>query len=159
MQATDSYSLHERYQTEQSLCLSASTQQKAENNSRYTVLVIDDDQAICDLMQIYLKSLGFQVILAKNGDDALACIQAYTPDLIFLDICLPTQDGFTVCKAIRQEYEIPILMLTAANQLDYAARAFQLGADGYITKPFALNTLKIRIQALLNDRPRLLNAA
>lgn len=128
--------------------------QQMADNGGYTVLVIDDDVAICELLQLYLKSLGLHVILAKSGAEALAIVQTQPPDLVLLEVFLPSMDGFAVCAAIRQESEIPILMLATVNQLDYAARAFQLGADGYITKPFTLQTLKIRIQALLNERRR-----
>lgn len=123
---------------------------KRENSSYYTVLVVDDEQATRELMRLYLKSLGYNVVLAESGMEALEYVQHEPLDLIILDLILPEQDGLAICAAIRQLVETPILMLTAANKIEYAARAFQVGADGYITKPFTFSTLKMRIRPLLS---------
>ncbi|MFN8486481.1 MAG: response regulator [Caldilineaceae bacterium] len=126
---------------------------KPENSAYCTVLVVDDDQATRELMRLYLKSLGHNVLLAENGTEALEYVKNEPLDLIILDIILPERDGLVICAAIRQLVETPILMLTAANKIEYAARAFQLGADGYITKPFTFNTLKMRIRTFLSEQP------
>ena len=120
-----------------------------EQNNRYTILVVDDDQSIREKVSQYLKFSGYNVLVAETGAEALALIELRLVDLIFLDVTLPAMDGLAICAAIRKNHEIPIVMLPAQGMLDYAARAFQLGADGYITKPFALNTLSMRIQGLL----------
>lgn len=124
---------------------------KAENNACHKVLVVDDDQATRELIRLYLKSLGHHVLLAENGTEALDYVRQEPLDLIILDLILPEHDGLTICAAIRQLVETPILMLTAANKIEYAARAFQFGADGYITKPFTFGTLKMRIRPFLSE--------
>ncbi|CAN5539752.1 hypothetical protein BH10CHL1_BH10CHL1_18500 [soil metagenome] len=124
-------------------------QQDSPNN--YTILIVEDDQPIRELIGLYLKTLGYHILLAENGFNALESINLYSVDLVLLDILLPRMDGLAVCTAIRKFSEIPIIMLTALNSLNYAASAFQLGADGYITKPFHLSTLKLRIQNLLHN--------
>lgn len=117
---------------------------------RYTILVVDDDQTIRENVAQYLKFSGYNVLVVETGAAALALIELQPIDLIFLDVALPAMDSLAICAAIRKNYEIPIIMLTGQGMLDYAARAFQLGADGYITKPFALRTLSMRIEGALH---------
>jgi len=117
---------------------------------RYTILVVDDDQTVRENVAQYLKFSGYNVLVVETGAAALALIELHPIDLIFLDVALPAMDSLAICAAIRKNYEIPIIMLTGQGMLDYAARAFQLGADGYITKPFALRTLSMRIQGVLH---------
>lgn len=152
MQKLNSRDLQAIYQTALYHSPVRQNSSKMESNHSCTVLVVDDDHSIRELMRLYLKSLGHNVLLAEDGVEALEYVQTYTLDLILLDVILPGMDGLAVCAAIRKQVETPILMLTAANKIDYAARAFQLGADGYITKPFTLSTLKMRIQTFLSDR-------
>ncbi len=123
---------------------------KQDSANNYTILIVDDDQLIRELIGLYLKTLGYNVLLTESGLKALEFVKLYPVDMVFLDIMLPHMDGLAVCTAMRELSEIPIIMLTALNSLDYAARAFQLGADGYITKPFKLSTLKMRVQGLLH---------
>ncbi|MFN8488225.1 MAG: response regulator [Caldilineaceae bacterium] len=122
-----------------------------EHHDRFTILIVDDEKAIRELIQLYLNSLGLHVIQAKNGIEALDYVKRCKIDLVLLDIVLPFLDGFAVCAAIRQDSEVPILMLTTINQLASAARAFQVGANGYITKPFTLDMLKTRLQTFINQ--------
>ena len=150
MQPLDSLSIQNNNQTELLTPPLSAAPPKAEGPASYTVLVVDDDQAMRELLYRCLKALGLQVILAEDGIKALEQIKNYRIDLILLDILLPILDGFAVCAAIRQYSEIPILMVTALNQLDSAARAFQVGANGYVTKPITVETLKVRIQTFLN---------
>lgn len=150
MQPLDSLSLPAKHQTEFFAGPLSSDPSKTESSAPYTVLVVDDDLAMRELMYHCLRSLGLQVILAEDGIEGLELIKQYKIDLILLDILLPILDGFAICAAIRQDSEIPILMVTAINQLDSAARAFQVGANGYITKPITVETLKVRIQTFLN---------
>lgn len=150
MQPLDSLNVQNNNQTELLTPPLSSAPPKPECPASYTVLVVDDDQAMRELMYRCLKTLGLQVILAEDGIKALEHIKNYRIDLILLDILLPILDGFAVCAAIRQDSEIPILMVTALNQLDSAARAFQVGANGYVTKPITVETLKVRIQSFLN---------
>ncbi len=150
MQPLDNLRLQTNNQTELLNNSLSSPPPTAEGRAPYTVLVVDDDLAMRELMYHCLKTLGLQVILAEDGIKALEQLNNYRIDLILLDILLPILDGFAVCAAIRQDSEIPILMVTALNQLDSAARAFQVGANGYVTKPITVDTLKVRIQTFLN---------
>ncbi len=125
---------------------------KGESTSDYTILVVDYERSTRELIRLYLNTLGYHVLVAENGAEALETMMTHSFDLVFLDIMLPNLDGLATCTAIREYSEIPIVMLTALKHLDYAAQALQLGADGYITKPFALNTLKLRLQGLLHNR-------
>lgn len=124
---------------------------KMKNRRACTVLVVNDEQAAREVMRLYLKSLGYAVLLAESEMEALEYVKHEPLDLIILDLILPERDGLAICAAIRQLVETPILMLTAANKIEYAARAFQVGADGYITKPFTLSTLKMRIRPFLSE--------
>jgi DNA-binding response OmpR family regulator len=121
------------------------------NNQHYTILVVDNDPSSRELASQYLLFSGYNVLVAETGLATLELIELHPIDLILLDILLPVMDGLAVCAAIRKTSEIPIVMLTTQGMLDYTARAFQLGADGCITKPFALNTLNMLIQGLLHD--------
>lgn len=116
------------------------------------ILVIDDDQAIAELVKINLDLLGHQVTVAHDGIKGLALAQQNTPDLIVLDVMMPDLDGFTVCQRVRQNpvtREIPILMLTALGMTKDKVSGFDAGADDYLVKPFEIPELQVRIRALL----------
>ncbi len=121
-----------------------------------TLLIVDDERAVRASYQALFESEGYAVLLAKNGPEALQQLTTHQPDLILLDITMPTQNGFKVCEEIRtQNATIPILFLTAmesdANQL----RAFALGADDFIPKAVAEPVLVARVQAALARQARL----
>ncbi|MCX6046596.1 MAG: response regulator [Chloroflexi bacterium] len=157
MKKVDAQNLHEISKSDlypHAIARPPTTQQ--DNPGNYTILIVDDEQPIRELIGLYFRTLGYNVLLTDNGPKAVEFVRHYSVDLVFLDILLPRMDGLAVCTAIREHSEIPVIMLTALNSLDYAARAFQLGADGYITKPFKLSTLKMRAQTLLHNNRLLL---
>lgn len=116
------------------------------------ILVIDDDNAINELIKINLELQGYTVIQAYNGVDGFALAKQETPALIILDVMMPEVDGFTVAQRIRQCAEIaetPIIMLTALSQLNDKVNGFNIGVDDYLTKPFEIDELLVRVRALL----------
>lgn len=116
---------------------------------RSTILLVEGDPVISAYLRSQLEHCGYRVLLAEEGVTALSLFMTEAVDLVLLEIELPQMDGFTVCKAIRQESEVPIVMLTPVEMLEYTGRAFQLGADGCLTKPLVFSTMAQRIQVLL----------
>jgi two-component system, OmpR family, alkaline phosphatase synthesis response regulator PhoP len=114
-----------------------------------TVLVVDDERHIVDLVRLYLEKEGFGVIPASNGEEALALHDRHDPDLVILDLMLPKVDGFEVCREIRRRGDTPILMLTARTDDIDAIVGLELGADDYVTKPFNPRALVARVKAIL----------
>lgn len=112
------------------------------------VLIVDDEPAIVDLIKINLELEGFETMYCYNGKDAVKAAQTLNPDLILLDIMLPDMNGFEVCKTI-QSLNIPIIMLTAKNDISDKLYGLELGADDYITKPFDGRELIARIKTVL----------
>lgn len=113
------------------------------------ILLIEDDLRLSDLVRTYLQSNGFRVVVEHRGDRALECVQREQPDLLILDLGLPGQDGFSVCKAVRAQSDLPVLILTARdNDIDHVV-GLELGADDYVVKPVEPRVLVARIQALL----------
>lgn len=116
------------------------------------ILVIDDDQAIVELVKINLELIGHQVTTANDGIKGLALAQQNRPDLVVLDLMMPDLDGFTVCQRLRQNpstHPIPILMLTALGMTKDKVTGFDSGADDYLVKPFEIPELQVRVRALL----------
>ncbi|CAG8999510.1 MAG: Transcriptional regulatory protein OmpR [Candidatus Celerinatantimonas neptuna] len=113
------------------------------------ILVVDDDQEILSLLQQYLTKSGFIVDTASEGKQMRHRLEIQQPDLIILDIMLPGDDGFTLCRKIRQESNVPIIMLTANSDETDRVIGLELGADDYIGKPFSPRELLARIKALL----------
>jgi two-component system alkaline phosphatase synthesis response regulator PhoP len=114
-----------------------------------TILVVDDEPRIVKLARDYLEKDGFRVITASDGLSALDAARRQRPDLVVLDLMLPEMDGWEVCRALRRETDVPIIMLTArAEETDQVA-GLELGADEYVTKPFSPRTLVARVRALL----------
>ena len=114
-----------------------------------TVLVIDDDEKLNNLLKDYLTKFGYKVITAIHPDDGLDCLEKELPDIIILDIMLPDMDGFEVCKEIRKTHSIPILMLTARGDVTDRIVGLEIGADDYLPKPFEPRELIARIQSIL----------
>ena len=114
-----------------------------------TILIVDDEKEITDLVEIYLKNDGYQVCKCSSGKEALAGIETQKIDLAILDIMLPDIDGFSLCKKIREAYYFPIIMLTAKSSEDDELTGFECGADEYISKPFSPKILVARVDALL----------
>lgn len=113
------------------------------------VLVVDDEQAIADLIEVYLKSEDYQVFKYYNGQDALGCIDQEKIDLAILDVMLPGENGFTICQRIREKYTFPVIMLTAKSEEIDKITGLTLGADDYITKPFQPLEMIARVKAQL----------
>lgn len=114
-----------------------------------TILVVDDEPNIVELVTIYLRQEGYRVEEARNAADALAKIDTVRPSLVVLDLMLPDRDGFEVCQQIRRKSDIPILMLTARKEDIDKVVGLELGADDYLTKPFNPRELVARIKAIL----------
>jgi DNA-binding response OmpR family regulator len=113
------------------------------------ILVVEDDKNIARLLQKYLARDGFEVELAHDGMTALRRVQQYCPALVILDLMLPLVDGWDVCRRIREDSEVPILLLTALEQEADRIRGFSLGADDYVVKPFSPREVVERVKAIL----------
>ncbi len=113
------------------------------------ILIVDDEQSIADLIQVYLKNENFNVYKFSTGQDALDCIECEEIDLAILDVMLPDINGFTICRRIREKYNFPIILLTAKEEEIDKITGLTLGADDYITKPFRPLELVARVKAQL----------
>ncbi|SDJ12399.1 response regulator transcription factor [Alteribacillus bidgolensis] len=117
--------------------------------SRYSILVVDDEWNMRNLLRVYLSQEEFEVTEAVNGEEALARLASRTFDLVILDLMMPGVDGWEVCARIRQTNQVPILMLTARTETKDKVQGLNLGADDYLTKPFESEELVARVNALL----------
>ncbi len=113
------------------------------------VLIVDDDRTLADVIAFTFKREGYEVILAEDGDIAYFRWQNDSPDLIILDVNLPKEDGFSVCRRIRAQSDIPIILLTVRSDEEDILGGFHLGADDYITKPFSPRQLMARVKAVM----------
>ena len=116
-------------------------------NKDKTVLIVDDEQAIIDVLKFNLVKEGYKILEAKDGQTGLDMALSEKPDLIMLDIMLPKIDGLTVCKRVKNSYNIPIILLTAKDTEIDKIVGLELGADDYITKPFSVRELVARVKA------------
>ena len=113
-----------------------------------TVMVVDDEKNIVDILSFNLKKEGYNVIAAFDGGQALELAQNCSPDLILLDLMLPVMDGFEVCRKIRENnFSVPIIMLTAREEETDKVFGLEIGADDYITKPFSVREVMARVKA------------
>ena len=119
-----------------------------------SVLIVDDDIKTVELVKLYLTRDGYGVLTAYDGIEALRLARESGPDLIVLDLMLPDMDGFEVCRVLRQESDVPIIMLTARSTDQDKLTGLGLGADDYVTKPFSPKELAARVQAVLRRLPR-----
>ena len=119
-----------------------------------SVLVVEDDKNIQELLQMYLEKEGYAVTTASDGGQGLAKFRAIKPDLVLLDVMMPVMDGWAVCRAIRAESQVPVIMLTAKGETDDKVTGLKSGADDYITKPFAMKEVLARIEAVLRRSDR-----
>ncbi len=113
------------------------------------ILIVEDEVNIRANIAEFLRAEGFDTLLAKDGEEAMAIYDEKQPDLVILDLMLPKVDGLEVCKYIRRDSETPIIMVTARDEEIDKLLGLELGADDYITKPFSLRELKARIKAVL----------
>ena len=114
-----------------------------------SVLIVEDDHNIAELLQMYLEKEGYSVTLAADGGQGLAKFRSIQPDLVLLDIMMPIMDGWAVCRAIRNESQVPVIMLTAKGETEDKITGLRYGADDYITKPFEMREVLARIEAVL----------
>jgi DNA-binding response OmpR family regulator len=117
------------------------------------VLVVDDDVKTVDLVKLYLERDGYQVLTAYDGIEALRSARENRPDLVVLDLMLPDIDGLEVCRILRHESDVPIIMLTARSTDQDKLTGLGLGADDYVTKPFSPKELAARVRAVLRRLP------
>jgi DNA-binding response OmpR family regulator len=113
------------------------------------ILVVDDEPRVARLARDYLEKNGFRVLTAGDGQSALTTARREKPDLVILDLMLPQIDGREVCRILRRESDVPIIMLTALSEEIDQVTGLEIGADDYITKPFSVRTLVARVRALL----------
>ena len=114
-----------------------------------SVLIVEDDHNIAELLQMYLEKEGYAVTTAGDGGKGLEKFRAIKPDLVLLDVMMPVMDGWAVCKTIRAESQTPVIMLTAKGETDDKVTGLKTGADDYITKPFEMKEVLARIEAVL----------
>ena len=113
------------------------------------IAVVDDDPHIRELVQLYLRDEGFEIVEFANGEDAWRFIAEHTVDMVIMDIMMPRMDGWELCRRIRASGDMPILMITAKGESEEKIKGFQLGTDDYMTKPFDPMELVVRVKALL----------
>ena len=142
-----------RFLDQKRLAKEASITTKATEAAR--VLVVDDEESLSDMVSTALRFAGYEVSTELNGYDALRSLRSEPPDVIVLDVNLPDVDGFDVCRRIRRDgVDAPIIFLTARDQPDDLRAGFQGGGDDYLTKPFSLEELSLRIEALVRRNKR-----
>ena len=113
------------------------------------ILIVDDDQNICELLRLYIEKEGYKTAIANDGQQALDMFESESPDLVMLDIMLPGLDGWQVCREIRKKSQCPIIMLTAKGEVFDKVLGLELGADDYVVKPFEAKEVVARIKAVL----------
>ena len=114
-----------------------------------TVLIVEDDRNIADLLRLYLEKEGYTVVIAPDGMRGVEQFRTVHPSLVLLDVMLPGLDGWGVCRAIRAESQTPIIMLTTKSETEDKVNGLKQGADDYITKPFEMKEVLARIEAVL----------
>jgi DNA-binding response OmpR family regulator len=114
-----------------------------------TILLVDDEEAVQKLLTFPLERDGYRVVQARDGEEALRCFEEHQVDLVVLDLMLPRLDGIEVCKRLRVESHVPIIMLTARDDEVDKVLGLELGADDYITKPFSIREFRSRVKAAL----------
>lgn len=124
-----------------------------------TILIVDDKLNVQTLLSDCLTAKGYLVLCASNGHGALLTLKQNTPDLILLDIMMPQMDGYEFIRELRKTSDIPVIMISAKQQEQDIVKGFELGADDYISKPFKMSELIVRVQAVLKRSSRLLSAS
>ena len=113
------------------------------------VLIVEDDNNIADLLRLYLEKENYEVAIASDGGKGVESFRRFQPDLVLLDLMLPVMDGWGVCRTIRAESKTPVIMLTAKGETEDKVNGLKQGADDYITKPFEMQEVLARIEAVL----------
>lgn len=112
-------------------------------------LIVDDEKNICELIRLYLEKEGFKTITANDGEEAVKIFKSASPDIVLLDVMMPKKDGWQVCRELRAESNVPIIMLTAKGETIDKVLGLEFGADDYIVKPFEPKELVARIKAVM----------
>lgn len=120
-----------------------------DSKDKLRILVVDDDAALAEMLQLVLRQEGFDTVHCATGSEALKCFRTTRPDLILLDLMLPGRDGVSVCRDIRAESGVPIVMLTAKSDTSDVVEGLEAGADDYVAKPFKAKELLARIRTRL----------
>ncbi|MCL2077328.1 MAG: response regulator transcription factor [Oscillospiraceae bacterium] len=123
------------------------------------ILIVDDDKSACEMLSLVLEKEGYRTLQAYSGADALKQCETTPLDLMILDVMIPDKDGWEVCKEVRKFSDIPIIMLTAKDDMLEKILGLELGADDYITKPFDVKEVLARVKALLRRTKNLKNTA
>ncbi|WP_182200968.1 response regulator transcription factor [Paraliobacillus salinarum] len=122
------------------------------------ILVVDDEKVILEVLEAYFEKEGWEIYFASNGVEALKLAKEQRPDLIVLDLMLPDISGEEVCRLVRKDSNVPIIMLTAKSSEDDLINGIVIGADDYVTKPFSPREVVVRVKALLRRTQQLTNA-
>jgi DNA-binding response OmpR family regulator len=120
-----------------------------------TVLVVDDEKKLCEIISLFLQAEGLKVLKAYSGREALEAFKQHSVDLVILDIMLPDISGYDVCKEIRSKTDVPILFLSALSDDDYYMLGYRAGADDYISKPFKASILTMKVKRIMEVREKL----
>ncbi|HEX9028819.1 MAG TPA: response regulator, partial [Anaerolineales bacterium] len=113
------------------------------------ILIVEDEPSIAEVVQLYLRRAGYQVLVKSDGQAALQALDQRLPDLVILDLMLPKVDGLTITRRLRDRSDVPIIMLTARREEADRIAGLEMGADDYVTKPFSVRELLARIKAVL----------
>jgi len=130
-------------------CVSLMAEQRVVGMAGELILVVDDEDKITGMVRQYLESEGYRTLAAGDGSAALELVRKHQPDLVVLDVMMPGRDGWSVCREIRSEGRIPVIMLTARAEEADKLLGLELGADDYLTKPFSIRELAARIRTVL----------
>lgn len=125
-------------------------------NHAEKILVVDDEASIRRILETRLSMIGYDVITAKNGEEALILFRKENPSLVVLDVMMPKLDGYGVCQELRKESDIPIIMLTALGDVSDRITGLELGADDYVVKPFSPKELEARIRSVLRRSDKII---
>jgi len=121
----------------------------ASPTAKETILVVDDEASIRRILETRLSMIGYQVVTACDGEEAIEAFHRVLPDLVVLDVMMPKLDGYGVCQELRKESDVPIVMLTALGDVADRITGLELGADDYVVKPFSPKELEARIRCVL----------
>ena len=122
--------------------------------NKQKILIVDDDEAIAELVSLYLAKECFDTMMVHDGEKALVAFDTYHPNLVLLDLMLPGIDGYQVCREIRKKSQCPIIMLTAKGEVFDKVLGLELGADDYVVKPFSPKEIMARINAVMKRRTK-----
>nr|QUE29696.1 OmpR [Erythrotrichia carnea] len=126
-------------------------------NHAEKILVVDDEASIRRILETRLSMIGYDVITAKNGEEALVLFRTEYPSLVVLDVMMPKLDGYGVCQELRKESDVPIIMLTALGDVSDRITGLELGADDYVVKPFSPKELEARIRSVLRRTDKIIS--